>query len=59
MQTIEMKKGDVAEYAEKAMEALLNAQLQMERAKKALEDALICCGLTASDLALGEETTLE
>jgi hypothetical protein len=59
MQTIEMKKGDVAEYAEKAMEALLNAQLQMERAKKAYEDAIICCGLTAEEIALAEESTLE
>jgi hypothetical protein len=31
----------------------------MERAKKAYEDAIICCGLTAAELELAEETTLE
>jgi hypothetical protein len=41
------------------MDDLLAAQLQMERAKKAYEDAIICCGLTAAEIELAEESTLE
>jgi cobalamin biosynthesis protein CbiD len=54
-----MKKGAVEEYVGEAKAHLLAAQLQMERAKKAYEDAIICCGLTAAELELAEETTLE
>jgi hypothetical protein len=41
-----MKSGDVVDNAMETATHLVNAQLQMERAKKAYEDAIICCGLT-------------
>jgi hypothetical protein len=41
-----MKKGKVVEQIEKTTDAVLIAQLQLEKAKKAYEDAIICCGLT-------------
>ena len=59
MQTVDMKKSAVVEYIEKVQGQLLLAQLEKERAQKAYEDAIICCGLTASQIALGEDTTLE
>ena len=55
-----MSQGKISDQIEKTEEKLLNAQLQMERAKKAYEDAVICCGLTAAQIELGnEESTLE
>jgi hypothetical protein len=59
MQNVLMSSGNVIEQVQKTEAALLNAQLQMERAKKAYEDAIICCGLTAAEIALGEDSTLE
>jgi hypothetical protein len=46
MQTVDMKTNEVIEHAMNTSSHLLTAQLQMERAKKAYEDAIICCGLT-------------
>jgi hypothetical protein len=42
----------------KTAEHLLTALLHMDRAKKAYEDAIICCGLTSVGND-GGETTLE
>ena len=59
MQTVLMKAEAVGAHAVETATHLLTAQMQMERAQKALEDAIICCGLTFVENSDGGETTLE
>ena len=59
MQTVLMKADAVGEHTIETATHLLTAQLYMEKAQKALEDAIICCGLTFIENGEAEETTLE
>jgi hypothetical protein len=54
MQTVLMKADAVAAHVANTATHLLTAQLWMEKAQKALEDAIICCGLTFVENGDGE-----